>query len=461
MRGQTLITTGEAAAAALARIDALHTALTQIVLEGGALDQIAAEVARVLGVDVLVTSTDGRERAAVVSDASWAALTERELVDPTGRFRVERASGRGIEVGAGELRQLRIVAGGDDLGRLVAFRAEGPVSADDVHALERAAAVAALLITREEAVTAVENKYRGDFLRDVFLRRAGNEQYVVEHARSFGWDLTWPVVVVAAEIDPLDAGESPVSSRVRRRWQERFAHAWSVVAKGHDDSAPSVDFSSEVVTIVPLRPPGGGTSGADDAPEVDLGAFAERSVGRIVAGVAGDRGGGRRPFSVGVSRVVTGIAALPDAYAQARRAVEVGRRVHGGRSTTYFDQLGVHRLIALVPDEAELASFTADVLGPLAGDDAEAVDLRETLQVLLDTNFNVAEAARTQFFHYNTMRYRVGKLERLLGPLSRDPHLRLDVAVALRVLEVLRPGVREGPREPAAGRDGRGRVTVP
>jgi len=345
-------------------------------------------------------------------------------MDPTGRLRTERI-GQTAPVGEGEARGLRVAAGGVDLARLVCLRADGPISSDDVHALERAAAVAALLITREEAVTAVENKYQGDFLRDLLLRRTADEEYVAEHADTFGWDLRRPVIVVAAEIDPPAADEPAVARSQRRQWQERFSAAWRQVARGIDPEAPCVDFTSEVVTLLPLA------DGADEDPVAGHGV-----VRRAVTAVTGDKGGGRRPVSVGVSRVAVSLDELPEADAQARRAVEVGRRVSGGGSTTFFDQLGLHRLIALVPDTAELRSFTRDVLGPLAETTPEAADLRETLRVLLDTNFNVAEAARLQFFHYNTMRYRVSKLERLLGPLSADPHLRLDVAVALRVLEI-------------------------
>lgn len=428
----------ELASAALAKVDALHTGLTQIVLEGGNLDGIAAEVARVLEVGVAFTSTDGRERASALPEDLRSALDSHDLVDPTGRLRVERMAGEGAPVETGEARSLRVAAGGVDLARLVCLRPDEPLSSDDVHALERAAAVAALLITREEAVTAVENKYQGDFLRDLLMRRGGlaNDQaYVTEHAATFGWDLARPVVVVSAEIDPVP-GEEPVGGVQRRQWQERFSAAWRQVSNGLGTGIPCVDFSSEVVTLLPL---------AGYGPEDDTGDRREDEpvaghdvVRRAVTAVAGDKGGGRRSFSVGVSRVARTLDELPGAYAQARRAVEVGRRVSGWGSTTFFDQLGLHRLIALIPPEenGELRSFVRDVLGPLAEPTSEAADLRETLQVLLDTNFNVAEAARLQFFHYNTMRYRVSKLERLLGPLSTDPHLRLDVAVALRVLEL-------------------------
>ncbi len=418
-----MLITGDAAADVLARIDALHTALSHIVLEGGDLQQIAAETAAVLGVEVAFTSTDGRERASVLTDDAREALAGARLVDTTGRLRVERVRETGLPLGRGEVRSLRVAAAGADLARLVCLRLDQPVAEDDVHALERVAIVAALLITRQSAIGAVENKYQGDFLRDLLVRGVVEEAYVAEHAEAFGWSVDRPSVVVVAEIDPQPREEKPASREQKRAWQERFAAAWRQVTHALDPGVATVDFSSEVVALLPVT----------DGPETWAGHDAVR---RVVTGVAGDKGGGRRSFTVGVSRVAPTLADLPEAYAQARRAVEIGRRVHGPGSTTSFDELGLHRLIALIPDTGELRTFARDVLGPLAESTTEAANLRETLQVLLDTNFNVAEAARLQFFHYNTMRYRVSKLERLLGPLSSDPHLRLDVAVALRVLDI-------------------------
>jgi purine catabolism regulator len=112
----------------------------------------------------------------------------------------------------------------------------------------------------------------------------------------------------------------------------------------------------------------------------------------------------------------------------------VGRQLHGTSALTHFDGLGIFRLLSLIPDSADLRRFVEESLGPLATDDVpEHADLRQTLSVLLDTNLNVAETARILFCHYNTLRYRIAKLERLLGPFTSDPQLRLKLALALKV----------------------------
>ena len=88
----------------------------------------------------------------------------------------------------------------------------------------------------------------------------------------------------------------------------------------------------------------------------------------------------------------------------------------------------------MIPPE-DLDPFVRETLGELHKTTADAKDQRHTLEVLLDVNMNVAEASRILHFHYNTLRYRIAKLEGLVGPFTTDRNLLLELALALWVFE--------------------------
>ncbi|MBD3784910.1 MAG: helix-turn-helix domain-containing protein [Micrococcales bacterium] len=409
--------------ALLAREDEVHRVLVRVVLDGGGLPEVAAAVAGFFGGAATVTTTDGRLLASAGSLEGTDSVTDLPCFDRTGRLLVEDepVGSRNPSGSADPARAfVRIVAGSSDLGMLGAFSPGPPLSPTDVHMLERAATVAALAITKEQAVAAVEGKYRAEFLRDALAGRAGDPADTASHAASLGWDIDRPLVVVAAETDENDA-ESTRSAEEVRGLQDRFVRAWTQAVRSRDTSVAVAGFSQEVVVLLPVD--------ADADAETVL-----RPVGELVRVVRGDGGGGRRTFSTGVSRLVTSPADLPRAYEEALTAVHVGRQVNGDSGVAHFDRLGIYRLLALVPESADLRRFVTESLRELATDDVpENADLRNTLSVLIDTNLNVAETARRLFFHYNTLRYRIAKLERMLGPFTTDPQLRLTLALALRV----------------------------
>ncbi|MGI8333938.1 PucR family transcriptional regulator [Actinomadura scrupuli] len=424
-------------AAVLARTEEVHRALVHIVLGGGGLQEVTDELAGLL--DVAVIAVDGDRRVLAGSGPQEQLETVRAaLLEGTGR-EAPGLPGYGVQ---GDHAVVPVVAGGFDHGRLIAYSAGGALRETDVGILERAATVAALVITKQQAVAAVESKYRADFLRDVLAGRAGDDDRVISHCTGFGWDLGRPMAVLVAELDPEDPGRAaqrPGESRggrpartgsgsaagdgEDRQAHDRLAAALTTAVRRRDRGAAVASFAREVVAVVGI-PADGDLSGLS-------------AVVKDAGAVFGEHQGQRWTFSAGFSRSVETPVALPDAYEQAVKAVRVGRQLHGAGAVAHFDQLGVYRLLSLVSDAAELHAFVRETLGELAGDDdPEVLDLRRTLQVLLETNLNVAETARRLHFHYNTLRYRIGKLERMLGPFTEDAHLRLNLTLALHVLRM-------------------------
>lgn len=399
---------------AMFRSERLRRTLTEIALAGGGVTDLASAASVECDVAVSVTTVDGREITTAGNDAELRALRSSTALDSTGRLRTDSIDG-----GLG-LRSLQdnsiavcaITANGTDHGRVVLSSSRRELAESDLHAADTAAGVFAVAVTRDLALSAVEEKHRSNFLRDLLLGRGGEHAHAVAHARRFGWDIGRPVVVVA--IEPIPCGNEPMPTR--RPLVDRQMSAFSGALAQRDPHAAIAVLGNETVIIM------------GSGPET------VSNVHEIVERVHGDGGGGRQPFTVGISRPCTVVEDIPGTYGQARTAVKVGRRIAGDWAVTAFDELGVFRLLSLVDNDDELESFTRETLHDLAGHSDEARDMRKTLEMLLSTNINIAETARALHFHYNTLRYRIVKLEKILGPFTDRADLLLDLSLALKII---------------------------
>jgi PucR family transcriptional regulator, purine catabolism regulatory protein len=395
-------------AAALARSERIHRAFLQLVLRGQGLPEIVRDLAELVDAPAAIVGPDGRVlagarlHALIGVDGHALHPTDTEVAVASDEVSVQ---GRVVPATA-----VAITAGLRHHGHVIAFAGDdGPTA--DVQVLETAATVAALALTKQLEIQAVEDKYRSDLMYDL-LRGVDDPDDALRRAAGFGWELDRREIVLVLRLDEAPAMVLP--DEVHRRVPLAATVQRAVLDR--DAGAAVVRFSQEVVIVTAAFD---GTDGRADARRFVRGLAdqATRAVGGSV--------------SAGMSRPVTQVEAIAGAYDQAARAMTVGRDIHGDGAVVHFDDLGAYRILSLVEDRNELHAFVEEVLGELAADTDTGDDLRRTLEVVLETGGNVAEAARRLHFHYNTLRYRIDKLESIVGPFTTDARIRLDVQLAL------------------------------
>jgi purine catabolism regulator len=408
---QTFETIVNRQAAALARRQQIHDAFLRIALAGGGLARLSDELAGFLpGADVVICDPAGYPLAVTIrSGVQGSGFRDAAgLVDASRLIAgVHKDTGTGTHWATGVIR-----AGDMQYGFVLAVGGEQGLPAVVGLAVEQAALVAALEITRDLAVLAVEQQFASNALHDLVTGTAADIDDALARAVRFGWDLQRPLAVLVARPCGTEHDDEP--PRQREASVLRAVELWTKAIRDRDKGAAVAGFASELVAVV----------GAGDA---------EALARKVHADMTASTG---RAYSVGVSQVASGTADIPRLYEEARVALHAGLRLSGSGAVTSFAGLGLYRLISNV-SQPELRAFVQDTLGPvLELPEPGRSDLLKSLAVLSSTRFNVAESARVLHYHYNTMRYRVTKLERMLGGFTGDAAAGLRIGVALQILRM-------------------------
>lgn len=362
----------------------IHHRFAQIVLDGGGAPEIANALHQLLDRPVAVVDSRGRPTVVVPADAP---VDLAPASTSTARHPIR--------------------AGDEAYGAVVVTTDGRPLDVDDLIALERAAVGIAVRLAQASAVNAAQERFAALSLEELVSGHAGSAAEIAERAASFGWDLARPRAVLLASIDPPEDG-SPIPSG-----------ALATIA-----AAARATLGSD--TIVWNR---SSTVAALLAPDTD--SAAERR--HIAEALRQELDVQLRSVnvSIGVGRRVD-TPSLSRSFAEASRAVDVGRWAKGRHVTEVFDQLGLERLLAATPTD-DLAEFVEHAIGPLvAHDRTNNGELVETLAEWLETR-NMAEAARRMHVHYNTLKNRLERIEAIIGPVVTDAAHALECEVAIYV----------------------------
>ncbi|MFE9842044.1 PucR family transcriptional regulator [Streptomyces goshikiensis] len=147
--------------------------------------------------------------------------------------------------------------------------------------------------------------------------------------------------------------------------------------------------------------------------------------------------------AIGVSTRCDSPDGIPRCYQEALRALEVRQNSRQRSGTTFFDDLGLYRILGPGNDLRELEEFVREWLGQLIDYDARHdTDLVETLSRYFDCGGNYDDAAAALTVHRSTLRYRLQRIREISDRDLADVDTRLNLQVATRVWKIILGGRR-------------------
>jgi putative methionine-R-sulfoxide reductase with GAF domain len=353
-----------------------------------ALARLSQDIAAATGREALYRAVCGGVRAMLAAPRCELHLLERD-----GR-RLELVAADPVESGSRvEMTSVVLSTGDEEVGRLSVGPGGGPDRDWLLHAVANQVALALKKAELIERLTA-EN-----LVRDLFEALAsGSPDVAVARARAAGADLDRPHVVVHGEsadgARPWPAVAEQLEAGLRRLSPGAF------VETGRE----------RLQALLPLA--------VDDVGELC------RQLDPLARGCGA---------AVGLSGVRRGALEGSLSLREAADAARVARGLARGGGAFSYGELGAYKYLVHLPAEDAPRDRYRDAVERLLDYDVRRhTHLVETLEEYLRTRTSIAATARALFIHPNTLRQRLGRIERLGGlNLDSDDLLSLELALKL------------------------------
>jgi sugar diacid utilization regulator len=381
---------------ALEQTTRIHERFTRVAANAEGQEGIARALHELTGLSVAVEDRYGNLKA-------WAGPGQPEPYPKDPPSRREAAVLQALREGHPARQNGRLVAianpSADVLGILALVDPHEAAGTRDRIALEHGATVLSMELARLRSLAETELRLRRDLVEEL-LSGTTDEASALARAQVLGHDLEKPHRAIAVEGG--DAEESEFF-HVVRRVARRLGLGTLIVARlGCVVILSGAEFDGEALL---------------SAVRAEIGAEACR---------------------IGVGRWCPRPSELPRSYHEARLALSVSCRIRSDDRVTFYDELGVYRLLCEVQDPAVVDRFVKQWLGTLLEyDQRRHAELVPTLSVYLECGGSWDRAVVVLRVHRSTLKYRLQRIREVSGHDLTDPDTTFNLKLATRAWRTL------------------------
>ncbi|MGM0652219.1 MAG: PucR family transcriptional regulator [Bacillota bacterium] len=420
----------------LQKLEQAHKKLMDLALNGSPLEELCKETGKLISNPVAIVDRDGSfivneecpdkyKFELFFSDGSVEIKQEKLRFGNIKevKYSLEYASDTDKPLTIKAIR-IPIIADKYEYGHMVAI-INTPIYEPDILTMERAATIAALEFIKRKAIFEIEKNYYNDFLEILLSADFDNVDEIISRGRVFNIDLQLPTTVIIINGSGMNEIKDirNYMNMNGTRSKEDLLKTISGFFKRQGINNYIAGFKGNNIIIILSTESHEQTELKGTVTELARYLVNYTNLGNSI--------------NIGVGRVNNDIGLINRSYEDAREALKIAQ-LSDTAQVIFFDSLGFYKILS-EKNRTELERFIDELLKPVFDYDRNKKgELIKTLETYYENNRNLKLTSSRMYTHYNTVLYRIKKIEELAGISLDNPDDALNLEIAVNILKLFR-----------------------
>ncbi|MGE4272475.1 MAG: PucR family transcriptional regulator [Desulfitobacterium sp.] len=295
----------------------------------------------------------------------------------------------------------------------VLFDEEEPDFEDFQAIIETAISLYSIHLQNKLELKQEKHKTKNAFFYDLLYGNLKRNEDIITMGEVWGWNFRRRHAVLFFLVPDLEPHSPDFHlMEVLQKTVDRI-----LINKYYKNPATTLN-RNEVVALIPV--------------EIERVAEQKQEIATLIESIASQFKATEQNYQIafGVGQTYAEANNLFRSYQEAKVACEMGSLL--GVAVPFFSDMGLERIL-YKHDLEDLKEYYNHVLGALPEQDEGEDNLFSLLESFVDNQFDMNKTAQATFLHRNTLRYRLNKIEAILGRSLADINMRLDLAAAFKI----------------------------